>query len=325
MKAGLQALAWAGVVAGLAWQVRQHDTPLLRWLAPLVQAQDVAAQSAGETVTQTELDLALQQHLWRRGESLEALSSARQAEARSRVLGDLLDQKRVRRARAAEPARAAAQPQVQIELSRFARMLGFEDGRREAAWRAGLHSETSFERSVHDSLLDEHWLDGKLSVSIPFVQVTDWYHAHREQLRVPAAHHAAHLFLSRHEPGKPDRSAEMHPLAAQLTRGADWSTLVSEHSEDARTAQRGGDLGWFSTHRMPAAFMAAVQGLRSGQVSAPIETDLGWHIIKPIEARPARVPELPEVQAEIAAMLEHQAQEQAVAALLHSLHATPSP
>jgi len=302
MSHAVKCLAWAGVVAGLAWQARQHDTPLIRWLAPLLQAQQIAAKANDVAVSQTELDLALQQHLWRRGESLESLPAEKQAEARSAVIQSLLAQKKVREARG-ESDGATVLASTQNEVSQFTRMLGFEESRRQAALEAAQHTEQSFEQSIREALLDERWLDQRLSDQASEGEVAQWYTAHRDQLSVPAAYHAAHLFLSSHERDKPDRSAEIQQLAAGLANGADWSELVSERSEDERTRHRNGDLGWFTANRMPADFMAAVKPLRPGQVSAPIQTALGWHIIKLIAVKPARVPELAEVRAEIEAML----------------------
>jgi parvulin-like peptidyl-prolyl isomerase len=324
MKPVVKGLVWAGIVASLAWQARQHDTPVVRWLAPLLHAQNIAAKDAGVSVSQSELDLALQHYLWRRGESLEELSSGQQAQTRRVVIRSLLDQKRLRQARARDSL-PSVESDVQSELSQFARMLAFEGGRRDVALNAGLDSEASFEQSVRESLLDERWLNGRLFSAPASLQVREWFQAHRDQLRVPAAYHAAHLFLSRHEPGKPDRAAEMRQIAAQHASGADWSALVSEHSEDERTRHREGDLGWFTAHRMPAGFIAAVQKLRPGQVSAPVETSLGWHLFKLIEARPMRVPELAEMEAEITMMLSHRAKDQALPQLMNSLRAEAAP
>ncbi len=322
MRQALKCMAWALIVAGLAWQVRQPDTPLIRGLAPLLQAQQVVAKSDGVTVSQTELDLALQQHLWRRGESLESLPHAKQAEARSAAIQNLLAQKKLREARG-ESDGATVLASTQNEASQFTRMLGFEESRRQAALEAAQHTEQSFEQSIREALLDEHWLHQHLPVQASEKEVALWYAAHQDQLSVPAAYHAAHLFLSSHERDKPDRSAEIQQLAAGLASGADWTELVSERSEDERTRHRDGDLGWFTANRMPGDFMAAVKPLRPGQVSVPIQTTLGWHIIKLIRVKPARVPELAEVRAEIEAMLGNRQYEKAAQGTELSLSPRP--
>ena len=130
------------------------------------------------------------------------------------------------------------------------------------------------------------------------------FEAHREELRIPTLHRVSHLFLTRHQPKKPDRSAEMRAIHQQLLRGTDFAKLVSQHSEDARSKPLGGDLGWLSATRMPADFMAQVERLRVGETSAAVETKLGWHLLRVTERRESRLPTFAEVRSEIEAVLD---------------------
>lgn len=306
-----QGVLWAGIVVALAWQAGSQDTWLVRFLAPFLPVPQIAPDGQDVTLSHTEVGLALQGRLWRRGERLESLSPTQQAEARNATIRDLVDQKLLRSARGPE-GELVARREVQNELSQFARMLAFEKGRSDAALKKGLHKESSFERWVHNLLLDELWLDQRLASPPTPAAVRDWYEAHKENLRVPRTYQAAHLFLSRHEPGKPDRSSEMLRLSARLADGADWFGLVSEWSEDERTRHRGGVLGWATPPRMPAEFMRPLEQMRPAQISLLVETRLGWHIIKLIESKPTHVPPLADVTAEIGAMLGHRQQRNAI-------------
>ncbi|PTX15122.1 peptidyl-prolyl cis-trans isomerase SurA [Pontibacter mucosus] len=72
----------------------------------------------------------------------------------------------------------------------------------------------------------------------------------------------------------------------RLQRGEQWEKLVTEFSEDASTARNGGELPWFGTGRMIPAFEEAAFGLQKpGDISKPVYTPYGWHIIKLIEKR----------------------------------------
>ena len=75
---------------------------------------------------------------------------------------------------------------------------------------------------------------------------------------------------------------------------------------------RGGDLGWITITRMPADFMQAVEKLPLGKISAPVETKLGWHLLRVDERHASRLPEFEEVRTEIIAMLDQQRREKAL-------------
>jgi parvulin-like peptidyl-prolyl isomerase len=69
-------------------------------------------------------------------------------------------------------------------------------------------------------------------------------------------------------------------LSRLQEEGADFGDLAREHSIDARTRQRGGDLGIVSRQAMPPAINAAVYGAKTGDVVGPLKTDAGYVLIK---------------------------------------------
>ncbi len=78
-------------------------------------------------------------------------------------------------------------------------------------------------------------------------------------------------------------------LAKRLRAGETLAQLAAEASEDEATKSRGGDLGFFSSARMPADFFAEVEKLAIGQRSRPFRSHLGFHIVEVTAIRPARV------------------------------------
>ena len=69
-----------------------------------------------------------------------------------------------------------------------------------------------------------------------------------------------------------------------LTGGESFEDLARRHSDDA-TAPQGGDLGWLSPGETVPAFEQAMNGLQEGQLSAPIKSPFGWHLIEVLERR----------------------------------------
>ena len=68
-------------------------------------------------------------------------------------------------------------------------------------------------------------------------------------------------------------------VAAQLATGSSFAEVAAKRSTDAQTAERGGKLGCIDGQELGPAFAVAVAALPLGQVSAPVQTDSGWHII----------------------------------------------
>jgi peptidyl-prolyl cis-trans isomerase D len=101
-----------------------------------------------------------------------------------------------------------------------------------------------------------------------------------------------------------DKSAareKIDAIAKQLADGADFATLAQQDSEDPGSKASGGDLGWVARGQMVDAFEQALFSLQAGQVSEPVETEFGWHLIKLDEVKPSitRSFDDPEVKKEL--------------------------
>jgi len=90
-------------------------------------------------------------------------------------------------------------------------------------------------------------------------------------------------------------------IAQQIAGGADFAKLAAQDSEDPGSKAAGGDLGWVSRGQMVDAFEKALFALQPGQVSDPVETEFGWHLIKLDEVKPSitRSFDDPEVKQEL--------------------------
>jgi peptidyl-prolyl cis-trans isomerase C len=103
-------------------------------------------------------------------------------------------------------------------------------------------------------------------------------------------------------------------VKADIDAGADFAATAREKSTGP-SGPRGGDLGWFGKGVMVPAFEAAVVALEPGQVSDPIQTDFGWHVIKLNEIRTATAPGLDAVRGEIEAAVRDKALQDRIADL----------
>lgn len=102
-----------------------------------------------------------------------------------------------------------------------------------------------------------------------------------------------------------------------VENGADFAEVAREKSTGP-SGPRGGDLGWFGTGVMVPAFEQAVLAMEPGDVSDPVETQFGWHVIKLNETRIKEAPELISVRPELEQEVRQNAVTEKIEALIEA-------
>jgi peptidyl-prolyl cis-trans isomerase C len=111
--------------------------------------------------------------------------------------------------------------------------------------------------------------------------------------------HARHILVPTEDEAK--------AVLAQLKGGADFATLAKEKSKDPGAAE-GGDLGYFTKEQMVPEFADVAFKLPKGQLSDPVKTQFGWHIIKVEDKRTRPTPTFDQVKPQIENYVAHRAQ-----------------
>lgn len=139
------------------------------------------------------------------------------------------------------------------------------------------------------------------------------YDAMKEQFKSGDSVRAQHILLrvDANAPAAEQAAVEKkaRDLAAQIRRGADFGALARQHSQDPASSTNAGDLGYFERGRMVAEFENAAFTTPDGQVTEPVKTTYGYHIIKVNEKRPGGYRPMSEVRP----MIEQQLREQKAA------------
>ena len=117
------------------------------------------------------------------------------------------------------------------------------------------------------------------SLALTDDEVRQYYDANLSQYQTPGQVRASHILLR--VEGDDDEAVEARAaeLAAEARGGADFTELAREHSQDETNAANGGDLGSFGRGRMVPEFENAAFALAEGEISDPVRSPFGYHVI----------------------------------------------
>ena len=89
-----------------------------------------------------------------------------------------------------------------------------------------------------------------------------------------------HILLKSNKYKDKDAKNELNKIKAQLNKGTSFDSLASSHSQDEASAKNGGNIGWITRGTSEESFEKALANLKVGQVSEPIKSKFGWHLIR---------------------------------------------
>ena len=126
-------------------------------------------------------------------------------------------------------------------------------------------------------------------------------------------YNASHILVETEE--------EAAAIVTELEGGADFATLAQERSTGP-SGPNGGQLGWFGMGAMVAPFEKAVVAMEPETISAPVQTQFGWHVIRLNEVRQMEAPTLDEVRDQLTEQLQRSAIEARIAELTEGAEVT---
>lgn len=129
-------------------------------------------------------------------------------------------------------------------------------------------------------------------------QAQAYYDAHKASYTTPSKRHVAMILL-------PNDEKTIHKVVKALSKGASFSSIAKQYSQDPISAKKGGDIGWISPRAQDVVLAGAVFGLsKVGQMSKPFKTKYGTQIIKLLAIKPAATQPFADVKNDIIKRLE---------------------
>jgi peptidyl-prolyl cis-trans isomerase C len=127
--------------------------------------------------------------------------------------------------------------------------------------------------------------------------------------------HARHILIratADDEKASNAAKAKIEAVIVRLNKGEDFEKVAKEVTEDPSGKANGGDLGYFTKQQMVPEFAEVSFKLDKGQISAPVKTQFGWHVIKVEDKRVKPPPKFDEVKGQIEQFVVRKAQAELV-------------
>ncbi|MCK4427263.1 MAG: peptidylprolyl isomerase, partial [candidate division Zixibacteria bacterium] len=129
------------------------------------------------------------------------------------------------------------------------------------------------------------FLQKDLAVSDPEIQT--YYETHQENFKVDQSANLSYVVFEKKtsEMDEQKTKERLSDIKKEIEEGEDFAELAQEFSDDVASAQDGGNLGWFGKGKMIEAFEKAAFALKPGEMSEPVRSEFGWHLIKVFDQR----------------------------------------
>jgi foldase protein PrsA len=185
--------------------------------------------------------------------------------------------------------------EIQMEMDRIIEAYGGQEAFDQQMTLSGTTAET-LKADIASYLNTLKLLEPRITVTDE--EINTYFEDNKDYFAQPEQVEASHILV--------DDEATANELKAQLDDGKDFAELAAKYSTDASNAQSGGELGFFGKGDMVEPFEAAAFAMKINEISDPVKTEFGYHIIKITNIREAQEASLEDNRAEIEEILKNE-------------------
>ncbi|OXT14993.1 foldase [Bacillus sp. OG2] len=163
------------------------------------------------------------------------------------------------------------------ELKNLKESYGGEEGFKAALEQSGV-TEAGIAEDIEKYLKTEKLLEPRIDLKED--EIKAYFDENKDQFAQQEQVKASHILV--------EDEAAAKEVKSKLDKGEEFADLAKEYSTDASNAESGGELGYFGKGEMEAAFEEAAFALKANEISGPVKTDYGYHIIKVEDKKEAK-------------------------------------
>lgn len=294
-------------------------TPLPQYALP-----DPVATVNGQPIGKAELERITETLLNAGGRSLKTLSLADQKRAYRQMVDNLVID-RIITALAAKEAVPSASVDARLEELR----RQYPDA---AAFDTDLKRNNQtldqVRANLRNEIAREQWIDRQIAgeITVTPQEVEKFYkEGPPDKFDEPEKVAGSHILIKVRRDAPPEESltaeTRANEAATHLKQGEPFEDVALKYSDDPTVKKNKGNLGLFDRDAVMPEFAAAAFALKTGEVSAPVRTQFGYHLIKVTDRKPAHTDTLDEARPRVTTFLVEQKRQQATARLVQKLRA----
>ena len=285
-----------------------------------IELPEVVATVNGKDITRTQLQDIFTAAVQSSGMNVADLSSAQQIGGYTQLLNDLIDRQLLLEAASKEEITSE---DVDAEIKKFKSQFPDEAIFDTQMKQAGMTPE-KLQSDVREELKIRRWMESQVKTS----EVTDadaksFYESNLKEFEQPETVKASHILFMVDADAAPEvvkeKQEAAQKAAARAKGGEDFTTLAKELSEEPGAKESGGDLGFFPKDRMVPEFANTAFAANLNDISEPVKTQFGWHVIKVTDKKSAGTVPFDEVNNQITSYLKSTRQREAVQKVMKDL------
>jgi peptidyl-prolyl cis-trans isomerase C len=282
---------------------------------------DPVATVNGDQISKAQLDEAFDKAVQMTGVKATDLTPEQKLEGYRQILDELITEKLVNKAAAGV---SVPQADVDAQIAKIKAQFPSDEDFSKQLSQVGQTPEQLGE-TIKKMLQQQRWLESQLSdkTEVSDEEAKKFYEENKTEFEQPETVKASHILFRVNKEDSEEVVNQKLKAAqgaeARAKKGEDFSALAKELSEEPGAKESGGDLGFFPKDRMVPEFAEVAFSEKVGEISNPVRTQFGWHVIKVTEKKPAGTLPYEEVKTQLITYLKAKKQEEAAQQVLKSL------
>jgi parvulin-like peptidyl-prolyl isomerase len=205
---------------------------------------------------------------------------------------------------------AATKAEIDAEFAKVAKSYGSDAEMNTALASSGL-DRAGLSRMLAKSIIVSKYVEENISkkILVTSAELAQYYSSHTEEFQHPDMVRTSHILIALASGATPEQQkaalVRVQALLARIKKGEDFGKLAMENSMDSSASQRG-DIGWAQKGELEPEYESAAFSLPVGQVSEPVLTKYGYHLIKVTDRKKEGLSTLEESKGQLTTYLKNQ-------------------